>query len=140
MGDIFDDMNKLQKDMNKVFSNLSKRFENIFKFKEPSTEISQNNKELRVELYLPGISKKDIFLKIKNNLLEVRAEKRKKTESRKAAGYKKESSFNGFYRALSLPADIVAEKAKAEFKKEKLIIKIPKSKKNQIENSKIKIV
>lgn len=140
MGDIFDDMNKLQKDMNKVFSNISKRFENIFKFKEPSTEISQNNKEVRVELSLPGIIKKNVFLKIKNNLLEVRAEKRKKTEKKKVAGYEKEASFSGFYRALSLPPDIVAEKAKAEFKKGKLIIKIPKSKKKQLENSKIKII
>lgn len=143
--DNFVDMKKVQKEMNKMFESFSetfnkgfesfsKNFEKTFDkafigYREPLSDITQNAKEVKVNIELPGVPKKNVILKITNDLVEVRAEKRAGKEVKRKGFYKKEKSYKGFYRAIPLPTDVKADKAKAEFKDGILRIRIPKAKK-----------
>lgn len=134
--DPFEEFKKFQRELNKRLESLDKFF--FGEYRKPQTEIVQNHKNVTVGIKLPGMTKKDTMLKVTDNMVEVKAEKKivkvKKTKKK----YKREKSYKGFYRAISLPTNVVANKAEAKFKDGILEIKIPKSAKKVMSKIKIK--
>lgn len=117
---IFDSM---YKEVDKIFDKISG-----VDYKKPFSQISQNNKTIEIRIKLPGIAKKNIHVHVGKEFIEIKAEKRIKKVSKTKKGYKKEEVHKGFYRKLSLPANVDYEKAKAKFTKEHLVIVLPKKK------------
>lgn len=95
----------------------------------------ENNYEL--ELKIPGISKENIKVDIKNNNLIIKAEKKQeiKQEDENKSYYRYAKSFAGFYRMISIPENADIDNIDSEYKNGILKIVIPKNK-----NSKRKIV
>ncbi|MDP4012879.1 MAG: Hsp20/alpha crystallin family protein [Candidatus Nanoarchaeia archaeon] len=133
------DINKIRKEMERSFNILYKTVEKsvrevnkginrTFNLKEPKTEISQDLNKITVVIELPGMNKKNISLKITEDHLEVFAEKHKKLKKSK----KIEESYNGYKRVITLPSNVIPSKAVAVYKDDKLIVKIPKSKKKVV--------
>lgn len=144
--DIFEGMRRLQRELNKSFGEF---FGNdSFKalpdstgkkgalIRSPLTNLEETDKEIIAKFELPGIDKKDIQLNVIDNRIEVKVEKKKEARIEKKGFYKEERSYSGFYRAISLPSEVVPEKAKAKYKDGVLEVTMPKSeakKKNKIE-------
>lgn len=134
MWDPFDEMRRLQKEMNKAFDNFfsesTKSIKGIEKgfsrYKEPTSDIIETDKDIIVAVDLPGMDKKDIVLKVTENMVEVRAQKKEEMKVEKKGFFKHERSYSGFHRVLSLPAAVKSEDAKAEYKNGILKITIPK--------------
>lgn len=118
-----------------IFDNLYKEVDKLFDkisgvdYKKPFSQISQNNKAIEIKIKLPDVNKKDIMVHVGKEFIEVKAEKKLRKIKSTTTSYKKEESYKGFYRKLSLPENVNYEKAKAKFKKDHLIIVIPKKKK-----------
>lgn len=65
-----------------------------------------NNKDLEIELVVPGFSKDEIEVSIENDILHVKAEKRKESEEKDDDYSLMEFIHSSFERKLQLPPNI----------------------------------
>jgi len=129
--DPLEDMRKMQKDMEKTFHDFFRKPSRLAKQKltrEPLVDISETKKDVTAKIELPGVDKKDIDLKVTENMLAVKAKKKQETKQEKEGFFRHERSYQSFQRAFSLPTKVKASKAKAEFKDGLLKVTIPKVK------------
>ncbi len=79
-----------------------------------------------IEVDLPGVDKKDIELKVEENLLTVRAVRHFKQETSEEDYYLCESSFGVISRSFVLPEGIDKEKVDARYEDGRLYITLEK--------------
>lgn len=91
----------------------------------PTVELSETDKEIRVTAELPGIDEKDVDIRVEDNVLSIRGEKRAETED-KERGYS-ERTYGRFERHIGLPRGVEEDRASATFKKGVLTIVLPKT-------------
>lgn len=150
---IWDEMRRMQEKMDNLFENFlseepffntnllnapDKNKELITNnYKQPITDIYEDDKEITTEIELPGLNKEDIKINLEENKVEVKAETKaeNKKENKKKGLFRLERNYAGFYRSFNLPNKIDPDKAVAEYKNGVLKIKMPKL---QIENQKKK--
>jgi len=108
-------LNKNIRFFKKNVETIKKTFVN---YEEPYCELNQSHKGINIRILLPNVKKKDIVLNIFNDKVELKAESR-------VIGEKNKKLFRIFYRTIDLPSCSVVSKAKAEYKRNKLKIKIP---------------
>jgi len=92
------------------------------------TTIKENDDNIFISIKLPNMDKKDIQFVIKENSIQVKAEKKQESRIQKKDFYKHEQSFEGLYRIIPLPVHINANEAKSKFEDGILKLKIPKKK------------
>lgn len=80
------------------------------------------------EFELPGVDKKEIKVQITPSEVELRVERKEEKEEKAKRFYRHEARAASFYRRLSLPVEVVSEKAKATFRNGVLRIEAPKAK------------
>jgi HSP20 family protein len=93
----------------------------------PQVEVSETEKEVRVTAELPGMDEKQVEVNLTQGVLTIKGEKREEHEENKRDFHHSELRYGMFERAIPLPADIDADKAKASFKKGVLRITLPKT-------------
>ncbi len=84
----------------------------------PNTDIFEDDKNIYLNLELPGISKENVQVKIKDdNVLYIKGEKRKeeKTDDSKSNYIRMERSYGEFTRYFSLPENVNIDKIDAKF-------------------------
>ncbi|MCD6414883.1 MAG: Hsp20/alpha crystallin family protein [Candidatus Diapherotrites archaeon] len=142
--DPFDEMRRMQREMDRMFSDVLRRPEMQSNFgsesgwREPLADMWETDDAVFVTLELPGVSKDDIKLNITENQLEVSVDFHKEEKEEKS-GYKRfERQYRGFYRAVSLPAKVIPDKAEATYKNGVLEIKLPKAEKKKGVQVKVK--
>ena len=72
------------------------------------------------------MKKEDISVKVENNVLTLKGERKTKEEVKKEDYYKMESSFGSFTRSFTVPDNVDAENIHAENKDGVLEITLPK--------------
>lgn len=137
--DPFEDMKKLRKEMEKTFVNFWKetkpKLAKTLKVRSALVDVEDKKKEIVITAELPGIDKKDIKVSVKEDVVEIKAERKFEKEEKKKNYYRKERSYSGFYKKLTLPSPINPDKAKSSFKNGVLTITLPKLK--QVKKKKI---
>ncbi len=116
--------------------NFDGLFENFFgrmpmerqDFWLPTVDIVENNGNIEVKVELPGMNKDDIKITIKNNMLRLSGERKQEEETKEKTFHRIERYFGKFCRTIQLPADIDADKIKAQYKDGVLNITLPKPK------------
>lgn len=94
-------------------------------FKTPEVDVSENEKEIRVEADLPGLDEKDIRVNLDGGRLIIEGEKCEEKQDKKY--HVSERRCGKFQRVIPLPEDQVdRDKIKAELKKGVLKITLPK--------------
>jgi HSP20 family protein len=118
-----------------VINHLFEDFFNDFPFASSSPERSENwipavdilekegNLVLRAEL--PGITEKQIELKLEGNTLTLKGERNMDKEDKKNNYHRVESFYGSFTRSFRLPETVDLEKISADFKNGVLTITIP---------------
>ena len=91
----------------------------------PQVEVVDRDKEVRVTAELPGLEEKDVELRVEDNVLILRGEKR--TEFDDADRQYSERSYGRFERHLALPAEVDDERANATFRNGVLTVTLPKT-------------
>ena len=114
--DPFSLMNALRRDMDELFGNFgSLGFGDLERTGwSPAVETYEKDGKLVVCADLPGLSKDDVHVDLKDNVLTIEGER--KHESRDEKGGWSERSYGHFFRSIALPEGINAESAKASFK------------------------
>lgn len=76
---------------------------------------------------IPGCKKKDIKLKIKNNILSISVEKEEITEKEENEVIYSERQFGSYTRSFKIPSKIEEENVNAKYENGVLTITLPKS-------------
>jgi len=93
----------------------------------PAVDIREEKDRYVLEAELPGLTEKDVELKIEDGILTMQSKVEEKCEERKEGWLLRERSRASFSRAFSLPRDVDAEAIKATFRNGLLEIEVPKS-------------
>ena len=123
--DIFDELDRMRKRIERIMRSMSiPEMEEGF-----PVDVSETEDEIIVKADLPGFTKDEVTIKASENVLEIEAEHKEKKEEKKGRMYISERKYGKFYRAITLPAAVDFEKAKAKMENGVLTVKLPKKEK-----------
>jgi len=126
--DPFRDIMTLRDKMNRLFDDTVKGEEkDMFGSTwAPSVDIYETENELVLNAEIPGINQEDIEVKIEDNTLTLRGERKFEEETKEENYHRIERSYGSFFRSFSLPHYIDQEKINAEHDNGVLRIHMPK--------------
>ncbi|WP_048151538.1 Hsp20/alpha crystallin family protein [Palaeococcus ferrophilus] len=134
--DPFDIMRELQEEIDEMFSEIfrgprlwgyrSPAVREEGTWREPFVDIFDEGNEIVVTAELPGVDKKDIKLRIKDDTLYIEAQVKREKELEKEGAIRVERYYSGYRRVVRLPTEVIPEKAKARYKNGILEIRLPK--------------
>jgi len=93
----------------------------------PAVDMYQTDNEVVVKAALPGIKADEVQINVTGELLTLKGEVRHEEEKEEKAWHIREQRYGSFERAIALPTDVVADKAKADFEDGILTITLPKA-------------
>lgn len=130
--DPFREISTLQERMNRLFSEVARRSpvaeeEIIQGAWIPPVDIFETGDSIVIKAELPGISKEDITLEVKENTLSIKGEKKFEKDVKEESYHRVERSYGAFQRAFSLPGTVQQDKVKAKFRDGILEVTIPKA-------------
>jgi HSP20 family protein len=92
----------------------------------PPVDIYENDQhEIVLKAELPGVSREDIDLRVENNTLTIRGERKRQQEAKQENYHRVERLYGSFSRSFSLPATVNTEKVSAEFRDGVLTVSLP---------------
>jgi HSP20 family protein len=95
----------------------------------PSVDVREEEGGFVLEAELPGLSEKDIDVKVENRLLTISSKKEDEKEEKRDGYLMKERRSSSFSRSFVLPDHVDSEKIEANFKDGLLTLDIPKAEK-----------
>jgi HSP20 family protein len=96
----------------------------------PETDVVETEREIRVQVEMPGLKRENIEVDVENNVLTIRGEKREeRTEGQDGRYHLAERRWGTFARSFVLPRDVDADAIQAAFENGVLSVSIPKSEK-----------
>ena len=105
----------------------------------PAVDIREDEKEYRMEVEIPGLSEKDIELKVEENLLTLSTRKEEKKEEKGNGYLLRERKNRGFHRSFVLPEEVEREAITADFKNGLLNITLTKKEKAKPKMIEVKV-
>lgn len=114
---------------------LSREFEDLFEGKPsngnrvdfaPAVDIEEKPDHFLVSADLPGVSEKDIEVKVQDGVLLLSGKRESKKEEKTEGGYYRERSSGSFCRSFTLGEGLDPTKIEATYKNGVLTVKLPK--------------
>ncbi len=93
---------------------------------KPATNIFETEKEFKIELLVPGVTKDDLSLVQKDNLLTIKVEKKEEEKLEEYKYARREFGAYNFEKQYRLPKTIDAENITAKFENGILNVLLPK--------------
>jgi HSP20 family protein len=126
----FQELNRLQRDMNGLFENRlygqeDETTPNTADWR-PSVDIYEDPERFLLMAELPGIDPSKVDLKVEENRLMLRGERKLENEEKRDYYHRIERSYGTFARTFSLPTTVEGAKISAEYKNGVLRVSIPK--------------
>ncbi|MBF0104929.1 MAG: Hsp20/alpha crystallin family protein [Deltaproteobacteria bacterium] len=124
--DPFETLTSLQEDIGRVFNSRLGDSKSLSSAWLPAVDISEDNESYTFDVEIPGLKTEDIHVKIENNALTIRGEKKSCCEDKQKNFHRIEREYGSFTRSFSLPELADVEKINAENKDGVLKIKVGK--------------
>jgi len=142
--DPFREMSSLQDRMNSIFTNFRMRTplaeEEIAQGKWiPAVDIYETTEAIILKAELPGITKEDIQVEVKDNTLTLKGEKKFSPEVQEENYHRIERSYGAFQRVFTLPGTVQTDRVKAKCKDGILEIVLPKVEKAKPKQIKVEV-
>jgi HSP20 family protein len=93
----------------------------------PSVDIYETPDQVVLKAELPGLTREDIDINVRNNTLTLRGERKFEREVKEENYLRIERAYGSFQRSFTLPATIQQDKIKAVFKDGVLEVSLPKA-------------
>lgn len=93
----------------------------------PAVDVVEKDKEYEITAELPGMDEKDIEVKLADQVLTIKGEKKEEKEEREKDYYLCERRYGSFRRSFQLPQGVDTGKIEAAFAKGVLTVKLPKT-------------
>jgi len=95
----------------------------------PNTDVVEENDKYLVKVELPGLDKKDVDIKVEDNILSISGERKEEKEEKDTRYHRVERRYGSFVRSFRLPETVNQNAIEASFKNGVLTVQIPKSEK-----------
>ena len=105
----------------------------------PAVDIYETESELVVTADLPGINEKDIDVRVENNMLTVRGERKLEKTINEDNMLRVERAYGSFSRSFSLPNSVNTEAIKADYHDGVLTVKMPKREESKPKQVKVNV-
>ena len=89
-------------------------------------DIFENDNNIVLKAELPGVDPKDVEVRVEDNTLYLKGERKFEKEVKEDNYHRIERSYGSFARIFALPGSIDSEKVQAEYKDGILSLTIPK--------------
>ena len=91
----------------------------------PPVDIYEDEHNITLKLEVPGIEQNDIDVRVENNTLTVRGERKFEKDVKEENYHRIERSYGSFSRSFSLPQTVDPHKVEAEYKQGVLTVRLP---------------
>lgn len=127
--DIFDWVRDLQRRIDEAFGELASplRSEEATLVVPPRVDVFEEGNDLVVRAEMPGVSKENIDVSVKDGVLSLHAETTKEEEKQERGYYRRERQYGAFTRRVALPVDVDEASAKATYKDGVLEVRLAKA-------------
>ncbi len=92
----------------------------------PPMDVRENEDDISLTVDLPGLSRDDVSIEIKDGVLTVAGERRAEREREDGGYHRIERSYGSFSRSVGLPDGVAEEDVSASFDNGVLDVRIPK--------------
>ena len=118
----------LQDQINRVFNDVLERTgeESSLTAWAPAVDIYETEHELVLKADLPDIDPKDLDIRVENNILTIRGERKFEKQVNEDKYLRVERSYGSFARSFTLSNTVNAEAIKADYQNGVLTLTIPK--------------
>jgi HSP20 family protein len=127
--DPFQNLATLQDQVNRLFEAplAGRRAENSnLTAWAPAVDIYETENELVIKADLPDINEKDLDVRVENNMLAIRGERKFEQKVKEDNYLRIERTYGSFSRSFSLPTTVNTESIHAEYKNGVLTVQLPK--------------
>jgi len=118
----------LRREIDRLFEDTFGRGDGLTSF-TPAVDVQENDKELRIDVELPGINPDTVELTVENNVLTIRGDKRseRKEDDTENRFHVIERTYGSFMRSFQLPMGLDESKIEADYNDGVLAVHIPKT-------------
>jgi HSP20 family protein len=92
----------------------------------PAVDIYEQGTDIVLKAELPGVDPKDVDIRLENNVLSLRGQRKLESEVKRENYHRVERSYGTFSRSFTLPTVVDQASIKAEFKDGLLRLTLPK--------------
>ena len=92
----------------------------------PAVDIYEKGTDVVLKAELPGLDPKDVDIRIENNVLTLKGERKIEDEIKQENYHRVERSYGSFTRSFTLPSTVDTTNVKADYKDGVLRITLPK--------------
>lgn len=92
----------------------------------PAVDIYEQEGNIVLKAELPGVDSKDVDIRLENNVLTLRGERKLDTEVKRENYHRVERAYGSFTRSFTLPTVVDQEKIKADYRDGVLRVTLPK--------------
>jgi HSP20 family protein len=103
----------------------------------PAVDIYEDAKKVVLKLEVPGMEEKDLDIRVENNTLTVKGERKFEKEEKEENFHRIERRYGTFYRAFTLPSTVDTENVQASYTAG--ILKLELNKKPEAQPKQIKV-
>src|SRR5579871_1300707 len=103
----------------------------------PAVDIYEDSKKVVLKLEVPGIEEKDLDVRVENNTLTVKGERKFEKEEKEQNFHRIERHYGSFYRAFTLPTTVDADHVEANYNAG--VLKLELKKKAEAQPKQIKV-
>ncbi|HLF28137.1 MAG TPA: Hsp20/alpha crystallin family protein [Anaerolineae bacterium] len=103
-----------------------------------AVDVMETKDDVIVKAAVPGIKPEDIDISLTGDRLTLQGEFKSEQKSENANYLRQERRYGAFERTLTLPTQVVADKAKAEFENGLLTLTLPKAEEVKPKSIKVK--
>ena len=118
----------LRREIDRLFEDTFGRGDGVTSW-TPAVDVRETDKELRIDVELPGINPDNVELTVENGVLSIRGEKRneRKEDDSENRFHVVERTYGTFMRSFQLPPGLDESKIEADYDNGILAIHIPKT-------------
>ena len=103
----------------------------------PAVDIYEDSKKVVLKLEVPGMEEKDLDIRVENNTLTVKGERKFEKDEKEENFHRIERRYGTFFRSFSLPSTVDTENVQANYSAG--ILKLELSKKPEAQPKQIKV-
>jgi HSP20 family protein len=103
----------------------------------PAVDIYEDAKKVVLKLEVPGMEEKDLDIRVENNTLTVKGERKLEKEEKEENFHRIERRYGSFYRAFMLPSTVDTENVQASYNAG--VLKLELNKKPEAQPKQIKV-
>jgi HSP20 family protein len=136
--DPFHEVVSLQNRVNSLFRNLNEGESPMASASfVPPVDIYEDADKLTLKLEIPGMTEKDLDVRVEDNTLTVKGERKFEAEEKEENFHRIERAYGSFYRAFTLPTTVETDKVQANYNAG--VLKLELKKKPEAQPKQIKI-